>query len=88
MLIKSLTPNLQAGRGINEDASVINMSCLKGTFAAPGMMSYCMSKAAVESMTKSFALNLGHKGVRVNSVSASFLNSKFNFPNMESDVNR
>lgn len=69
-----LTPNLQTAKLQNGDACVINMSSMKGTFAAPGLLSYCMSKAAVEAMTKSFALDLAHLGIRVNSVSASILN--------------
>ena len=76
-LIKMLVPNLSAAVKQNGQASVINLSCIKGTKASAGMMSYCMSKAALESMTKSFALDLGHLGIRVNSLSASYINTKF-----------
>lgn len=76
-LIKLLVPNLSSAVKQNGHASVINLSCIKGTKASAGMMSYCMSKAALESMTKSFALDLGHLGIRVNSLSASYINTKF-----------
>ena len=54
---------------------VINMSCLKGSKAQPGLISYCMSKAGIEMMTKSCAVELARFGVRVNAVSSSFLNT-------------
>ena len=54
---------------------VVNMSCLKGSKAQPGLISYCMSKAGVEMMTKSCSLELARFGVRVNCVSSSFLNT-------------
>jgi len=54
---------------------IVNMSCLKGSKPQPGLISYCMSKAGLEMMTKSSALELGRFGVRVNCVSPSFLNT-------------
>ena len=41
------------------------------------MISYCMSKAGVEMLTKSAALELARFGVRVNCVSPSFVNTNF-----------
>jgi len=54
---------------------VINVSCIKGSKPQPGLISYCMSKAGLEMMTKSAALELARFGVRVNCVSSSFLNT-------------
>ena len=54
---------------------MVNLSCLKGSRPQPGLISYCMSKAGLEMMTKSAALELGRFGVRVNCVSSSFLNT-------------
>lgn len=51
------------------------MSCIKGSKPQPGLISYCMSKAGLEMMTKSAALELARFGVRVNCVSSSFLNT-------------
>lgn len=41
------------------------------------MISYCMSKAGLEMLTKSAALELGLKGVRVNCVAPSFIPTTF-----------
>ena len=38
-------------------------------------MSYCMSKAGLQMLTKSAAIELARLGVRVNCVSSSFLNT-------------
>ena len=54
---------------------VVNVSCLKGSKPQPGLISYCMSKAGLEMMTKSAAIELARFGVRVNCVSSSFLNT-------------
>jgi len=61
---------LIAGQGC-----VINVSCIKGSKPQPGLTSYCMSKAGLEMLTKSAALELARFGVRVNAVSSSFLNT-------------
>ena len=61
---------LIAGQGC-----VVNMSCIKGSKAQPGLIGYCMAKAGLESVTKSAALELARFGVRVNAVSSSFLNT-------------
>ena len=57
--------------------AVINVSCIKGSRPQPGLISYCMAKAGLEMMTKSVALELARFGVRVNSVSASMMNTNF-----------
>lgn len=51
------------------------MSCIKGSKPQPGLISYCMAKAALEMVTKSASLELARFGVRVNCVSASYLNT-------------
>mmetsp|Transcript_1236 Transcript_1236/g.1426 ORF Transcript_1236/g.1426 Transcript_1236/m.1426 type:complete len:132 (+) Transcript_1236:816-1211(+) len=54
---------------------VINVSCIKGSKPQPGLISYCMSKAGLEMLTKSSSIELARFGVRVNAVSSSFLNT-------------
>ena len=39
------------------------------------MISYCMSKAGIEMLTKSAAVELARFGVRVNAVAPSFMNT-------------
>jgi NAD(P)-dependent dehydrogenase (short-subunit alcohol dehydrogenase family) len=56
---------LMAGRS----GSVVNVTSTEAFQAAPGFAVYAAMKAAQESLTKTLALELGQKGIRVNSVS-------------------
>ena len=56
-------PHLIATHG-----NVVNVSSVTGTRSFPGILAYCMAKAAVDQMTNCIALELASKGVRVNSV--------------------
>ena len=49
-------------------ASIINISSIEGTRPALGHGHYATSKAAVEMLTKSMALEYGPKGLRVNAI--------------------
>mmetsp|Transcript_1084 Transcript_1084/g.1999 ORF Transcript_1084/g.1999 Transcript_1084/m.1999 type:complete len:214 (+) Transcript_1084:805-1446(+) len=70
VLINFFQDMLIAGQGC-----IVNMSCIKGSKAQPGLISYCMSKAGLEMLTKSVALELARFGVRANCVSSSFLST-------------
>ncbi|MFQ5703474.1 MAG: glucose 1-dehydrogenase [Gemmatimonadales bacterium] len=48
--------------------TVINVSSVAGTRAFPGVLAYCVSKAAVDQLTRCLALELAASGVRVNAV--------------------
>jgi len=63
-LIKALAPGMCArGRG-----SVINIASVAGLRPQDQSLLYSMTKAALIMMTKSYALELGPKGVRVNAI--------------------
>jgi 3alpha(or 20beta)-hydroxysteroid dehydrogenase len=46
----------------------VNISSIAGLRGVAGMSAYCASKFAIRGMTKVAALELGHDGIRVNSV--------------------
>ena len=46
----------------------MNISSVAGTNAYPNMLPYQMSKSALDQFTKCVSLEVGKKGVRVNSV--------------------
>ncbi len=48
--------------------AVVNVSSVAGTRAFPGVASYCVSKAAIDQLTRCAALDLAPRGVRVNAV--------------------
>lgn len=62
-LLREAVPALIASKG-----TVVNLSSVAGTRAFPGLFSYCVSKAAVDQLTRCAALDLAPHGVRVNAV--------------------
>ena len=54
---------LKRGRG-----SIINVTSMVASKGVPGASAYSASKAAVESLTRTWAAEFGARGVRVNSV--------------------
>ena len=62
-LIREAASSLVARKG-----SVVNVSSVAGPRAFPGVAAYCVSKAAVDQLTRVAALDLAPKGVRVNAV--------------------
>jgi NAD(P)-dependent dehydrogenase (short-subunit alcohol dehydrogenase family) len=62
-LMRAAVPALTASGG-----TVVNVSSVTGLRAFPGVLSYCVSKAAIDQLTRCAALELAPKGVRVNAV--------------------
>jgi NAD(P)-dependent dehydrogenase (short-subunit alcohol dehydrogenase family) len=62
-LIRAAWDALVARRG-----SVVNISSVAGLRAFPGLAAYCVSKSAVDQLTRVAALDLAPHGVRVNAV--------------------
>ena len=62
-LTRHCLPALEVAHG-----AIVNVSSVTGTRAFPGVLAYCVSKAAVDQMTRCMALDLAPKGVRVNAV--------------------
>jgi NAD(P)-dependent dehydrogenase (short-subunit alcohol dehydrogenase family) len=62
-LIRQAAASLAERRG-----AVVNVSSVAGTRAFPGVLSYCVSKAAIDQLTRCAALDLAPRGVRVNAV--------------------
>jgi NAD(P)-dependent dehydrogenase (short-subunit alcohol dehydrogenase family) len=61
---------------IQRKGNVVNVSSVTGLCAYPGVMAYCMSKAAVDHLTRCAALELAPKGVRVNAVNPGVVRSE------------
>jgi len=62
-MIKRALPYL-----IERKGAIVNVSSVASFRAYSGMVSYCVSKAAVDQLTRCVALDLAGKGVRVNAV--------------------
>lgn len=64
----AITPLKRAGGG-----SIVSISSQMGHVGSPGRTLYCMSKHAVEGMTKALAVELAEEGIRVNTVAPTFV---------------
>jgi NAD(P)-dependent dehydrogenase (short-subunit alcohol dehydrogenase family) len=62
-LMQRCVPHLIASKG-----NVVNVSSVAGTRSFPNVLSYCVSKAGIDQLTRCTALELAAKGVRVNAV--------------------
>ena len=62
-LMQTALPSLIERRG-----NIVNVSSVTGLRAFPGVLAYCVSKAALDQLTRCASLELAAKGVRVNAV--------------------
>lgn len=63
--------------------SIINMSSQMGHTASVNRTVYCASKHALEGLTKAMALELAPKGIRVNTVAPTFIETPMTKPFFE-----
>jgi len=63
VLMQKALPTLVERRG-----NIVNISSVTGLRAFPGVLAYCVSKAALDQLTRCASLELAAKGVRVNAV--------------------
>ena len=84
--MKSCTPALiESG-----NSSIVNISSVAGMRASVGSFAYGASKWAVRGMTKTAAVELGRKGVRVNSIHPGVIDTPMveDIPNIDKVVRR
>lgn len=63
--------------------SIVNMSSQMGHVGSPGRTVYCMSKHAIEGLTKAMAVELAPHGIRVNSVAPTFVETPLTRPMLD-----
>ncbi len=62
-LMRAAVPALIQSKG-----SIVNVSSVTGLRSFPGVLAYCVSKSAIDQLTRCAALELAARGVRVNAV--------------------
>ncbi|MGB8331261.1 MAG: glucose 1-dehydrogenase [Polyangiales bacterium] len=73
-MIQLVAGHLQKRRA---KGSVVNIASVAGLMAAPMQGVYAMTKAAVISMTRTLAMELGGAGIRVNAIAPGLIETKF-----------
>jgi NAD(P)-dependent dehydrogenase (short-subunit alcohol dehydrogenase family) len=56
-----------------DDGSIVNITSQMGHVGGPNRTAYCASKHGVEGLTKAMALDLAPRGVRVNAVAPTYI---------------
>ena len=73
-------------RYFTQGASIINISCLYGTRPMYGVISYAMTKAGLETLTKYAAADYASLGIRINAVTACPVDTNsFGYINLSED---
>lgn len=70
---------LAHGRG----GSIINVTSQMGHVGSPKRTVYCMTKHALEGLTKAMAVELAPRGIRVNSVAPTFIETPMTKPMLD-----
>ena len=65
------------------EGSIVNVSSQMGHVGSPKRTVYCMTKHAVEGLTKAMAVELAPQGIRVNSVAPTFVETPLTKPMLD-----
>ncbi|GAA4670201.1 SDR family NAD(P)-dependent oxidoreductase [Gordonia humi] len=65
-----------AARHMEPGGAIVNMSSVSALRIRRGRGAYCTSKAAVAHLTESLAVELGDKGIRVNSIAPGYIDTE------------
>jgi len=68
--------------------AIVNMSSQMGHVGGPNRTVYCLSKHAIEGLTKAMAVELAPHGVRVNSVAPTYVETPLTKPYFENEAFR
>lgn len=67
----------------DQGGSIVHMSSQMGHVGSPGRSVYCMTKHAIEGLTKAMAVELAPEGIRVNAVAPTFVETPLTKPMLE-----
>ena len=73
----------EASKKMDKGSSIIHITSQMGHVGSPNRTVYCMTKHAIEGLTKAMAVELALKGIRVNSVAPTFIETALTKPMLE-----
>lgn len=65
------------------DGRIVHISSQMGHVGSPNRTVYCMTKHAIEGLTKAMAVELAERGIRVNSVAPTFVETPMTKPMLD-----
>lgn len=74
----AIRPMMAAGQG-----AIVHMSSQMAFIGSPGRTLYCMSKHAIEGLTKAMAVELAEQNIRVNTVAPTFVMTPMTKPMLD-----
>jgi 3alpha(or 20beta)-hydroxysteroid dehydrogenase len=80
--MRAVIPGMKAQR----KGSIVNISSIDGLGSKNGLISYTASKFAIRGMTKTAAIELGHHGIRVNSIHPGGVNTAMGNPGLDTET--
>ncbi|PYV44607.1 MAG: short-chain dehydrogenase [Acidobacteria bacterium] len=75
-LIAPIAVSCAAARRMKAGGSIVNVSSVLGQVSAPGRGPYCVSKAALISLTKIQAIEWAARNIRVNAIAPGYITSR------------
>ncbi len=74
---------IEKGKG-----SIVNISSMASQYGIPKVIAYTASKSAIEGMTRSMAVDLSPKGIRVNCIAPGFIATEMSAKALNNDPDR
>jgi len=84
----ALTRAVAKGMLAEKYGCIINISSMAAHYGLPGVVPYSASKAAIEGMTRTMAVELSPQGIRVNCIAPGFIATKMSATALDSDPER
>ena len=75
-LFAAIAASNAAARRMSAGGSIVNVSSVLGQVAAPNRGPYCVSKAALITLTKMQAIEWAERGIRVNAIAPGYIDNE------------